>query len=280
MTDGQTFYLLLLAFYLYQCLSFAPGGARAFVSQGRRASRWKARLPAFRFSGTNRDVFCAPVLPWPRMIAVYPTPDPNPATLSHHALRHFRKRAELLNRITGPLRRLGLVIFLHYFILLPAFYYYYFGSIWVLVIVALGEILAFSIALHFYFLHRRLFPESKGERRMETFFNAFFPWHAMRASDLIVRRLSKKWNPLILLASHPHALPNTRELCLLWRRAALDQKSEDLSSFLTIVGLDPSAWNSPPDLESGQQFCPLCHTVYEAGPQKCADCEDIALRTP
>jgi hypothetical protein len=70
-----------------------------------------------------------------------------------------------------------------------------------------------------YRFHKRLFPEAKGERRIETFFNAFFPRHSMRASDLIVRKMTATWNPLILLASEAHHPKNTRHLARLWREA-------------------------------------------------------------
>lgn len=278
MTDAQTFYLLLAAFYLYECLSFAPSGARAFVSMGLDARRWKKRNLAFRFSGADKDVFCAPIIPWPGMLTVFPLPAKTGPAAPPQALKHLRKRADLLSSTTQPLRRLSLLVFLHYFIILPYFYVFFFGSALVLVLIALGEVLSIATAIRFYCLHRRLFPDEKGERRLETFYCAFFPWHAMRAADLIIRKKSEHWHPLVLLSSAPHQNANLRDLSYLWREATYHGETKDLTKILKQAEIDPSDWNSPPMHEPGQSFCPLCHTTYEPGPGQCADCPGIHLR--
>lgn len=277
MSDAQTFYFLLAAFYLFECLSFAPAGARAFVSRGRRASRWHKRGYAFRFSGADKDVFCAPLIPWPGMLAVFPKPEPIIEKYSPQALRHLRKRSISLERLTRTLRRFSLVIFLHYFVILPYFYVYHLGGVWVLILIVLGEFLAFVTAFQFYFIHRRLFPDAKGERRLGTFYNAFFPWHAMRASDLIVRRVSKNWDPLLLLASAPHARNNLGDLCHLWRKGRYEGETRELELLLNEAEIKTTGWTIPPRRDAGQSYCPLCHTVYEAGPDECADCRGVRL---
>ena len=279
MTDAQIFYLLLAAFYLCECLSFAPSGARAFVSLGMKARRWKRRDLAFRFSGADKDVFCAPFLPWPSMLTVYPRsskalPAPSPGTLGN-----LSKESALLASITAPLRKASLLVFLHYFIILPYFYIFFFGSALVLVLVALGEVLSVCTAIRFYCLHRRLFPDDKGERRLETFYNAFFPWHAMRAADLIIEKKSEHWHPLALLCSAPHQNANLRELSHLWRAAAYHRDTKELATILKQAGIDPSDWDSPPLHDPGQSYCPLCHTTYEPGPGQCADCTNVDLRS-
>ncbi len=278
MTDAQIFYLLLAAFYLFECLSFAPSGARAFVSLGMSARRWRRRNLAFRFSGANKDVFCAPILPWPSMLTVYPQSPKDQSSPSRLALENLRKQSTQLASMTGPLRQASLLIFLHYFIILPYFYIFFFGSAFVLVLVALGEILSIFTAIRFYRLHRRLFPDEKGERRLETFYSAFFPWHAMRAADLIIRKKSEHWHPLVLLSSAPHQNANLRDLSYLWREATYHGETKDLTKILKQAEIDPSDWNSPPMHEPGQSFCPLCHTTYEPGPGQCADCPGIHLR--
>ncbi|YCM42181.1 hypothetical protein V2O64_12795 [Verrucomicrobiaceae bacterium 227] len=279
MTDAQTFYLLLAAFYLFECLSFAPSGARAFVSLGAEARRWKKRDLAFRFSGANQDIFCAPILPWSGMLAVFPRPSRNNPEVTPLTLRHLRKQAAILDSVTQPLRRLSLLVFLHYFVILPYFYLFFFGSLWVLLLIALGELLSIVTALRFYKLHRRLFPNDKGERRLETFYNAFFPWHAMRAADLIIQKRSAHWHPLALLASAPHQGANLRDLSYLWRENKYHEKTSDLNALLEQANIDPTSWDEPPLHEPGQSYCPLCHTTYEPGTRQCADCRDVTLRS-
>ena len=275
MTDAQTFYLLLAAFYLYECLSFAPSGSQAFAGKGGRIWRW--REPAFHLSGAHKEVFCAPIIPWPGLLSVFPT---NPATgpIGPLSLRHLQKRSLLLGKITAPLRELGLLLFLHYFLVFPIVYYYYLGTIWVIVAILMGELLALITACRFYCIHKRLFPEAKGERRIETFFNAFFPWHSMRASDLIVRKMTATWNPLILLASDAQHPKNTRQLARLWREAAYGNDTTGLASLLDLADIDPAPWNRPPGLDADQKFCPICRTIYEAGPTTCVDCRGVSLQ--
>lgn len=278
MTDAQTFYLLLAAFYLYECLSFAPSGSQAFVGKGGRIWQW--REPAFHLSGAHKDVFCAPLIPWPRLLLVFsPKQDP-PSSHSPLALRHLRKRSVCLAEITTPLRRLSLLIFLHYFFVLPFLYTYHSETIFVPIAILLGELYAFIGACRFYRLHKRLFPEDKGERRLETFYNAFFPWHTMRAADLIVRKKTANWHPLLCLANDPHSTRNMRQLSRRWREATHTGDTAELTEILKQADIDPSHWNEPPALEAKQQFCPLCHTVYEAGPESCADCQNVPLQSP
>lgn len=278
MTDAQTFYLLLASFYLYECLSFAPNGARAFVGTGGKQWRWRG--PAFHLSGAHKDVFCAPVIPWPGLITVFPPSQPRSSEHSPLALRHLGKKSALLGKITASLRRSSLVVFLHYFLVLPYFYYFHLGTIWVFVVIIAGEFLAVITAIKFYYLHRRLFPDLKGERRLETFFTAFFPWHAMRASDLIVKRRTADWHPLVCLVSHPHSRANLKELARLWRKATYEKDTDELSDLMSRAEINPAPWNQPPDLSDDQQFCPVCHTIYEEGPENCADCSKVPLKRP
>ena len=278
MTDAQTFYLLLASFYLYECLGFAPHGARAFAGMG--GNRWRWREPAFHLSGAHKDVFCAPVIPWPGIITVFPPSETSSTKHSPFALRHLQKRSQILGKITAPLRRSGLIVFLHYFVVLPYVYHFHYGSLWIFAAILAGEFLAVITGIRFYFLHRRLFPDLKGERRLETFFTAFFPWHAMRASDLIVKRMTANWLPLVCLVSDSRSRANSRELARLWRKAAYDGTSDELKELTALAGIDPSPWNLPPDLEADQQYCPVCHTIYEEGPGTCADCRKVPLTRP
>jgi len=276
MTDAQTFYLLLAAFYLYECLSFAPSGSQAFAGKGGRIWRW--RTPAFRLSGTHKDVFCTPLIPWPGLLAVFPATTTATAPISALSLRHLQKRSLLLGKLTAPLRELGLLLFLHYFLVFPIVYFYYLETIWVIVTILMGESLALITACRFYRIHKRLFPEAKGERRLETFFNAFFPWHSMRASDLIVRKMTATWNPLVLLASHAHHPKNTRHLARLWREATHQNDTTKLAPLLELAKIDPTSWNHAPALDRDQKFCPICRTIYEPGPIICADCQGVSLQ--
>ena len=277
MSDAQSFYLLLAGFYLYECLEFAPNGAWAFV--GRGGSKWRWRNPAFHLSGAHKDVFCAPLIPWPGLLTVFPKPATAPP--SPRELRHLRKKSRNLGKATQGLRLCSLFVFLHYFALLPVAYHFFIGTPWMIAVIVQGELLAFITAFHFHRWHKRFFPEEKWERRLETLYNAFLPWHSMRASDLIVKKQSAHWHPLACLVSHPHATPNLKKLSRLWRQARFDRNEDQLLPALEYAGIDPTPWDLPPNLDHDRQkFCPLCRTIYEAEAQICVDCKDVPLISP
>jgi hypothetical protein len=277
MTDAQSFYLLLAAFYLYECLIFAPNGAWAFV--GRGGVKWRRRAPLFQLSGLHKEAFCSPVIPFPGFQLVFPVvPDSLPKA---GGLRRFKKQCVLLGKITIHLRICSLVVFLHYFLLLPLVYRHIVGSPAMIAIIIQGELLAFYTAFSFNRLHKRLFPEDKWERFLETLYTAFLPWHAMRSSDLIIKKRSADWHPLAALASHPDSPANQKQLARIWREARLAGDTAALEGFLNEAGIDPTPWDQPPELENpSQKYCPVCLDLYEEEAETCADCKGVALLRP
>lgn len=277
MSDAQSFYLLLAAFYLYECLTFAPRGAWGFV--GRGGTKWRWRVPFFHLSGLHKEAFCAPILPYPGFQVVFPAPPnslPEPKTLTR-----FRRESLRISKATRHLRFCSLLVFLHYFLFLPVAYHHWVGTPMMIAVIIQGELLAFYTAFAFHRLHKRLHPDDKWERRLETLYHAFLPWHAMRASDLIIKKGSATWHPLAALVSDPGSPSNQKQLALMWRRARHEGQSRSLQTFLEKAGIDPTPWSFPPPLdEPNKKYCPVCLAVYEEKSMTCADCTGVALISP
>ncbi len=280
MTDAQSFYLLLAIFYFIECLASAPSGSQAFVSKGAGAKRWRIRRVAFPVHGFRKDIFLTPIFPWPGML-VMPKFQAISEPLAPMALRHLGKRIQLLTNSTAPLRSTGLLIFLHFFLLLPVCYYFYARTPVVLFALVYGYLLCVLAAARFYALHQRYFPTLKEERFKNTIYTAFLPWHAMRAADVIALRLSAGWNPHVLMATDPSALSNKRQLRRAWNEAALHPEvrpgRDELASLFDQAGLDLEAFTAPPELSHDEAYCPLCETIYVEGTSQCANCPEVAL---
>ena len=280
MTDAQSFYLLLLIFYLIECLAAAPSGSQAFVCKGTKAKRWRPRRVAFPVNGFRKDIFLAPLLPWPGLLAM-PERLEAVATIRPLALRHLRKRIQLLTRSTAALRSTSLLIFLHFFLLLPVCYYFYSRTPAVLIALVYGYLLCLWAAARFYALHKRFFPRLSNERFKHTMYTAFLPWHAMRTSDVIVTRLSRSWNPHLLLATDATALSNKRQLRRTWNEAVYRQDSrpgkEELMMLFKQAGLDLDDFTAPPEVSSDEVYCPICETIYLASTSHCANCSEVPL---
>lgn len=280
MSDAQSFYLLLAIFYLIECLSSAPSGRQAFVSMGLGNKRWRSRSVAFPVNGFRKDLFFCPFLPWPGMLAL-PGNQGDDSPISPMALRHLRKRIQILAVMTSALRSMSLVIFLHFFVLLPVIYYFYAKTLVVPLALGYGYLLCAVATVRFYGLHKRLFPSLKDERFKHTIYTLFLPWHAMRSADVIIARRSASWSPVVLLATDPECLSNKRRLRRLWNEAVLQPKAKpgqsELRSLFEQARVDLEKYTAPPEVAGDEVYCPICETVYVEGTEDCANCEGVSL---
>lgn len=282
MSDGQSFYLVLVAFYLLECVKFAPPNSLAMLSGFRESKTWKPRTCFIMAWGVGKSVFIGPLLPWPSLVYIVTgSSDSDHANKRIRTASGIRRWTRFLTKATNNLRWISLGNLSNFLILLPVVYSRFGDSNIILFTIGYCYLTLFATAIHLHALHRRIFPRNKADRYKATFYTAFLPWHAMRCADEFFLKSSLNWSSLTALAANAENPAALETLKRLWRsshfQANASYKTETLTHVLDRAGLDRSDWlNSPSDSDS-PLYCPCCHVGYESVATHCADCKDVAL---
>ncbi|MDQ8183257.1 hypothetical protein [Pelagicoccus sp. SDUM812005] len=283
MTDGQSFYFILVVFYLMECVKFAPPGSQALVCHLGKFGACSLRQPVTTAWGLKKSVFLAPLLPWPSALYLAPgyAPEQTPATTIARvsSIRHHQR---FLRKATQPLRALAVLNLLNFFALLPAVYVRTYDERSILWTLAYCYASLIATAIHYHRLHRRLLPREQADRFKTTLYTALLPWHAPRAADLILLKGSLRWSPLAALAANAKNPAILKQLQYHWRAAHFHPKPRfpqaALATAFREAGLDPSDWLAKPKELDGPQYCPCCHSGYEKQATRCSDCDGVELQ--
>ncbi|NWK54647.1 hypothetical protein HW115_03430 [Verrucomicrobiaceae bacterium N1E253] len=279
MSDGQSFYLLLLLLYLSSCIKVSARGCQGVVKTA--WGSWRLRPSVASLGGIRKDLFIAPLLPWPPVLILA-------KGTAEVQLQRRGSQASLLRltrlivRASADLRLMSLGVFLTFFVLVPYRYHLEGGSPRVMYTLAVGFILMFAAWLRYSSLHRRLWPKQKAERFKHLFLSMTMPWHAMRLADelLLVSPISGL-HPLAAVS----LVEGAKGRCVLGKALResiyLDHasyKEDDLRRLYGLLGVDAESLLMPPDRESGgEHYCPCCHEVYSQAVDVCSDCKETSL---
>ena len=283
MSDAQSILLILIFFYLIECLKWAPLGAMSLTSVAFSKSRWQVQMPTVKFFGMRKSLFVAPVFPaLQSQVITDKVGDGGHQHSSVKTAAGVRRRLFRLRARTRGLRIISVSIFATYFLLLPALYLQFGLGSYVYATVAMAYLLQASCALCYYLVHRRFFPQERGLRVLHTFYNFALPWHAMRTTDEFYIKSSCQWSELALLgatyvAEDPHA-----RLAFYWRESQLLEKfsysAPVLAPILVEVGLTPElAMLATLPKETGQTYCACCGALYREDVPQCMDCRGLDL---
>ena len=219
------------------------------------------------------------------------------ATLDAKAVR---KRWEEFQTRSPRLRWLGNILFIYLFVIAAGLIWYFgfrLAGLWVV-----AGLLAqtFTIGWHFWRAHGVLYPGGVEERFAPFLTMLLAPPTAIRAHDLLARRLVENFHPLAVaevfcpdpsfkrlarrvlldlrfpvlpsVPSSEAAVAQTEE----WFRAVL---LEECEKAVEHAGLKPSELTQPPERSEAahRSYCPRCDAQFVVEAGTCADCGGRAL---
>ncbi len=281
MSDGQTFLLLFICFYLVECCTLVPPGSRVFVRGFGRFYRLRPCL--LEFGGIRRQLSSLYFFAWPGRAHVFPPPDDKTLPLVAPPPRYGRY-LRFLNRSADSLAVHGSFMWLIFFVIIPVLYFFNPFDERVLLFAGLGYLILFWQTACFCCLHRRFYPKRGEDRLKHTLTMAFLPWHGMKAVDHLVLRPKLQLDPLHQDALLLSPQEFRKRVPRAWREACYglevdEKKLRVLEDFLEAVGVDPGEFKDErPSLGEGEQYCPVCHVTYQAVAEMCADCGEVPLR--
>lgn len=284
MSDEQSFILVLIAFYLLECIKYAPPPATAFLSRWGNLSKWSPRNAFLHAHGIKKQLFIAPFLPWPNTcIVVTGNTEADHRKKRVRTLAGIRRWTCFLQRATRLLRFASCLTLLNFFLILPVLYSYYGDVFLVLYHLGFAYLFLFVASVHFFAVHKRLFPHLGTERFKSTLYLAFLPWHGMRAHDEIFLAASSSWSSLATYAAFADSPQSRSHLQRLWRQAHFLPKPpysiDTLQSVFDTAKIDASQWLNFPKNFHAPQICPCCHSGYESTAHTCPECEHIPLHS-
>lgn len=219
------------------------------------------------------------------------------ATLDAKAVR---KRWEEFQMRSPRLRSLGNVLFVYLFVIAPGLIWYFgLRHAWPGVVAGL-LVQTFSIGWHFWRAHGALYPGGSEERFTPFLTMLLAPPTAIRAHDLLARRLVENFHPLAVAEVFCPGAPFQQ----LARRALLDLRFpvlpstpspepdvvqteewfrgvllEECEKAVERAGLKPSELTQPPARSESahRSYCPRCDAQFVVEAGTCADCGGRAL---
>lgn len=213
-----------------------------------------------------------------------------------------RRRWEEYAQWGGRLRWMGGILFAYLFAIAPAAIW-----LWGFEAAGLGVVMGllaqtFAIGWQFWRAHGVLYPGGSEERFTPFLTMLLAPPTAIRAHDLLARRLVEGFHPLAVAQAFCPGLPFKQ----LARRVLLDLRYpllpnapssqaavveteewfrgvllEECERFVERAGLNPGALTLPPERaeEKSQSYCPRCGAQFIVEAGHCADCGGRALVT-
>lgn len=282
MSDGQTFYAVLVLLYLSSCIKWAaPGsiGARTGLF-----GAWKLQRPLATLGGIRKSIFFLSLLPWPSALVVA-EPSHSQNVARRGGLLSSLRLIRLVQRASSDLRMLSLGVFVTFFVLIPYVYYREAGSVRTFYTIGIGFTWMLMAGLRFVGLHRRLVPDDPAERYKQLFLTMTMPWHAMRLSDELLLQARFSIHPLALASlvderrGSPFLAQTLRDSIYLAKPLYAE---DEVRAVYYTLGVEADRFLVPPvrdESDAGaSNYCPCCHTAYTAGTEVCVDCENTALR--
>ena len=281
MSDGQTFYAVILLLYICSCIKSLTANSVGVSKCPIRG--WRLHPPITTLAGVQKSLFVASLVPWPSaLIASQPASGTNvslPGSIAS-SLRLIR----LAQRASNELRLLSLGIFILFFGLIPYSYYTEAASNKTLTLIGFSFFLIILATLHYMGLHRRFAPEDKAERYKQLFLALTMPWHAMRLSDEFLLNLKFTTIHPLALVSITNDSRGTQYLAQALRDSIYRKKptfsEKEVRTVFTALHINTEIFLSEPipdESPENSSYCPCCHSNYTAEIDTCSDCDDTRL---
>ncbi|MGJ8656730.1 MAG: hypothetical protein ACSHX6_09780 [Akkermansiaceae bacterium] len=280
MTDGQTFYLILLGFYLTTGLK--TGSKDAFILRNKFSFKkgWSLGHPFAFLGGTQKSVFFSHISPI-YSYSIVANQDNNDAKILPP--RHVKRIIRIIANAASRIRFLSFIVFYLYCIIVPVVYFQHGDTPITYIAILIALLFPIFPTICFFFTHKKISPNESNVRWKNSFYAIFMPWHAMRLADFLFQ------NPH-LSQIHPLSYANitTGEASqtylsqqyrnTLHRTTSLYTKQE-FQQFFQNSDLTPQDFTTPPTPEdpTEQQYCPCCHSFFTDQTNHCTDCENLPL---
>lgn len=209
------------------------------------------------------------------------------AMRAHFDVADARTRAHAHARWSVPLLVAASGVFVALFVFVPRVVMATGTKHWPLLVVSVYAWVLVSV-VSMYIAHRKLVPDARGERWLQTLLMLPAPTMAMRGNDKLGRALMAGLHPiavaLAVLQGSTRDDVIARALRELKHPRGSHAPDDALLARVTKLardqGVDVDASFTPPrSLRAGHgAWCPRCHAVYRDGTTTCADCA-IALVT-
>jgi len=193
--------------------------------------------------------------------------------------------------VSAPLRWIGPVLTLGFFLGLPLTYIYRGSGPSVLFALWLWGLMGWT-AGHLWWLGRRVYPGARAALRMDALLSLLVPFHAMRAFEIAALHAMGTTHPVGLMLA-------TRDLTNPWLGGfvrcmlhPLPGVAADaafgaalrgpLAAALARCGKTFDDYDGAPEVAddpAAGAYCPRCHGRYLAHVQSCPDCLGLQLRT-
>ena len=284
MTDGQTFYLILIGLYLFTGLK--TGSKHAFVVKKTVSLKslkggWSLAHPFAFLGGAQKSLFFthfSPIFSY----SIIANLDEKSAMKMLPA-RHVKRITRIIANAASRIRFFTFIVFYLYFIIIPVVYFQHGDKL--PTYIAILTAIAFPIipALCFFFTHKKISPADRSTRWKNSFYAILMPWHAMRLADFLFH------NPH-LSQIHPLSFANITSgestksyLSQQYRNTLYLTKSlyskVEFDEFFKISSHTPTDFTTHPTPEDSteKKYCPCCHTLFTEQTSQCEECENLPL---
>ena len=212
----------------------------------------------------------------------------------------MKKRFEQIKKKVSALRFLCNALFIYLFVIAPIIVLY-FRLTNMLIPIAIGMlVLAIQIAISFFILHKKIFPDRAEERISNLIKMIMCPPVSIRACDLITANLLENYNPVAVghLFLPPVEFKKYAERTLrnfkyppvdyitgncaneisIYQNQIVLRLASDYIRDVANIGEDLLYQPVPNDI-SVQSFCPRCLSQFTKEAGNCPDCPGLKLRT-
>lgn len=209
-----------------------------------------------------------------------------------------RRAVQRMERLTLPLRFLGTVQLLAMFALPPLLFHLLPPGAAFLLSAALIFLTGWSIAGLFFRIHRKLYPERRGERWGKLFHFLLYPPSTARAAQSLSLPLGGRYHPAAWACALLPVRHRRPFLCRLLREArypipgpasspdaaerfrkACREEYENLHAYLEHCGtLPPEEEPEWKESDGCTRYCPRCLGIYRTEAEACPACPGISLR--
>lgn len=279
LTDGQTLYLILVIFYILQCIKLHP--SNQIVITKNIFKGWSLNRPLIYLGGLKKVMQFEPFRP--NCLSIYLGGNRRGRIVSAQRVASLLK---LYKIFTSPLRFNSLCCFLLLYLLFPiSFYIPNFPILITYALAGLGLVYMLFCGVTFYILHKRLHPEKVADRWKDTIISVSLPWNAIRAcSSLLKENFFQNLHPLSFYA-YTHVYENDNSLSQFYRKAIYLEGSQnpllsEVEKVMILSGITKCSLTLTPKREDEAQhfFCPCCLVTYTKKITHCTDCRTVKLK--
>ena len=281
MTDGQTFYLLLIGLYLFTGLKTGTKDAIVLKKKMNFKKGWSLDHPFAYMAGTKKSLFFSHFSPLYSYSILVNQEGKDTSKIINP--KHLKSIINVISRAASRIRFLTFIVFYLYFIVIPLFYLKYGDTPTTYIAILIALISPIFAATCFFKTHKKLAPDESETRWKHSFYAILMPWHAMRLADFLFENPHfQKIHPLSY-ASLPDDLNSKNYLSQQYRNTLHLKNSLyselEFRELFKVSSITPKELMIPPTPEDSTevQYCPCCNTLYTIKMDYCSECDNLPL---